>query len=350
MSRLVTLLVLLGFCAIISSASNKSDRKQFQRFVKQYNRAYVDDSEYELRFKYFQESIQRIEQKQKKDKHATYGINQFSDFSREEFARRLSPSVVSPKELAVSCLANGAEAVHMDVDDIPASWDWRTKGVVTPVKNQGDCGSCWAFSTTGDIESQWALKGNTLTQFSEQLLVDCSHGCCEELNQSVCNSGCEGGWQWNAYTDIESWGGIALESAYPYTGVDGTCRKNSTKLMAPITNYTCLSVPNAADEDQMAAYLVAHGPLAVALNAELVEDYSSGIIDPYFPGEECDPTQLDHAVLIVGYGSESSWFGSTPFWIVKNSWGSEFGENGYFRIYRGDGCCGINQAVSSVNM
>jgi len=140
-----------------------------------------------------------------------------------------------------------------------------------------------------------------------------------------------------------------LETAYPYTGVTGTCQKQGT-MLAPIKNYTCLSAPNNADETQMTAFLVAHGPLAVALNADYVEDYEGGIIDPWFPTEECDPTSLDHAVLIVGYGAEASDFGTTPYWIVKNSWGSDWGENGYFRILRGGNTCGIAEAVSTVNM
>jgi len=96
--------------------------------------------------------------------------------------------------------------------------------------------------------------------------------------------------------------------------------------------------------------MMKNGPLSIALDADLVEDYDSGVIDPYFPSEECDPTSLDHAVLIVGWGVDSSIFGSTPYWIVKNSWGGDWGENGYFRIYRGDNVCGLANAVMTVLM
>jgi len=123
-------------------------------------------------------------------------------------------------------------------------------------------------------------------------------------------------------------------------------KKNSAKLHAPVKNYTCVGT----DETQIAAYLVANGPLAVALDADLVEDYTSGIIDPWDPTVECDPTSLDHAVLLVGYGVEDDIVYSTPYWIVKNSWGADWGENGYFRIYRGDGVCGINNAVTDAVM
>jgi len=324
--------------------------QQFRDFMTKYNKVYASTSEYETRFENFKNSLVRIKHLQKSSPSASFGFTKFSDLSKEEFERTYVSQVkYDPKGLAESCLANGVEAAKMDTTAVPTQFDWRTLGKVTPVKNQGECGSCWAFSTIGNIESQWAIKGNNLTQFSEQLLVDCSHGCCSELNQTVCNSGCEGGWQWNAYIDIEAWGGVELETAYPYTGVTGTCQKQGT-MLAPIKNYTCLSAPNNADETQMTAFLVAHGPLAVALNADYVEDYEGGIIDPWFPTEECDPTSLDHAVLIVGYGAEASDFGTTPYWIVKNSWGSDWGENGYFRILRGGNTCGIAEAVSTVNM
>jgi len=124
-------------------------------------------------------------------------------------------------------------------------------------------------------------------------------------------------------------------------------------LQAKIKGYTCLSNQTAgsADEGLMASYLVSHGPLSIAMDADILQYYYSGIVDPWFPGYECDPTQLDHALLLVGYGVESSeiW-GQTPFWIVKNSWGSDWGEEGYFRIIRGTGACGVNNAVSSVFM
>jgi len=340
--------ILLSILVIVY-ALEEQERSQFHQFMQNYNRKYSTIVEYEQRFQNFQASLKRIEELSKKSPSAKFGINKFSDMSREEFERtRISKEKHDGQSLAKSCLANGVEAAQLDASAIPTSFDWRTKNVVTPVKDQGQCGSCWAFSTIGNIESQWAIKGNNLTQFSEQLLVDCSHGCCSELNQTVCNSGCEGGWQWNAYFDIVSWGGVELETTYPYTGVDGSCQRKAP-MIAPIKSYNCLSAPNPADEGQMAAYLVANGPLAVALNADYVEDYSSGIIDPWFE-YECDPTTLDHAVLIVGYGSESSDFGDTPFWIVKNSWGADWGENGYFRILRGGDTCGISNAVSSVVM
>jgi len=273
----------------------------------------------------------------------------------EEFARTRKMAKTDPKGLAVSCLANGASFdKKYDVSDLPDSFDWRTKGAVTPIKDQGQCGSCWTFSVTGNMEGQYFLKYGKLLSFSEQLIVDCSQGCSNIPPYGpVCNQACSGGWQWNAFYDIVNWGGVELESDYPYTsggGSSGACKKDNTKLTSKITNYTCLSGVNngaPANEDQMAAYIQQHGPLAIALDAGYLQSYSGGVVDPWFPTEECDPNALDHAVLIVGWGIDTGVFEKTPYWIVKNSWGSDWGESGYFRIYRGGNVCGVANAVSS---
>jgi len=160
-------------------------------------------------------------------------------------------------------------------------------------------------------------------------------------------------WGWLAmerFFDVMAWGGLQTEAEYPYTATTGTCRQNATQYVAPIKNYTCLSGPDPADEAQLQAYLYNNGPVSIALDASYLQDYTSGIIDPWFPSEECDPTALDHALLIVGWGEESGWFGVTPYWIVKNSWSTTWGMSGYFLIERGSNVCGIANAVSAVIM
>jgi cathepsin F len=320
-------------------------KEQFDEYIKQYGKTYTEGSqEYQTRLRNFAASLKRVEELNKKQTTAVYGITKFSDMSKEEFARfRLNGGRKDPAQaLAIACLAQGVLAPHMDESAAPASWDWRTKKVVTPVKDQGQCGSCWAFSTTGSIESAYAIKGHPLTQFSEQEIVDCSQACCMVETYNVCNQGCDGGWPWSAFFDIMSWKGLEKESVYPYTGQDGTCQRSASKTMAPIKNYTCVTKPDGsgADETQMAAFVAANGPVSVALNADLLMDYTSGIITD--PDDTCDGTSLDHAVLVVGYGTESG----TPFWIVKNSWNSDWGEQGYFRMQKGASVCGINNAVS----
>jgi len=337
-------LVLLSFALLTLG----TEILEFEDFVRVYSKSYPDAAAKQKAFTNFQNNKKRVEVLSLLDS-AVYKLNKFADISGEEFASVRMPRKVHPRVLAQSCLANGVTVTpQYNKADLPSSWDWRAKGVVTPVKDQGQCGSCWAFSAIGVIESQWALKGNNLTQFSEQLLVDCSQGCSNEPPYgNVCNQGCDGGWQWNAYIDVEAWKGVETEDDYPYTATDGNCKLNKNLVTANVKNYTCLSAKQGgASEDDMAAYLVQNGPLAIAMDASLLQYYFSGIIDPWFPDWECSTTSLDHALLVVGYDVS----GSTPFWIVKNSWGSDWGESGYFRIAKGKGLCGINNAVSAVIM
>jgi len=344
-------LIALLFVAVVSALS--ADRKlvqEFNQWMVKNGKSY-SPQEYPKRLANYKATLERIKVNSRKSPYASFSINRFSDLSVEEFRflYLMNKTNTPAQSLAISCLANGvtAEAAgYKKPEAVPASWDWRSKNKVTPVKDQQQCGSCWAFSTSGCLESGYAIKYNqpATLLLSEQQIVDCSHGCCEEEGQQVCNSGCSGGWMWNAMTDIMSWGGLETETAYPYTGEDGTCTM-SGPYNAALKNYTCLSVPNGADETTlMPTFLVNVGPLSIALNADLLMDYSSGIVNPS-TSADCDPTSLDHAVLIVGYGTDSG--SGQAYWIVKNSWNTSWGENGYFRIAKGTNACGLANAVVS---
>lgn len=317
----------------------------FEMWMREHNKTYVRAGEKEMRFQNFLKSIERIEKLNKKHTSAKFALNKFSDQTPEEFFRARTGPKYPAAALARSCLAKGVTAERQDTSSLPTSFDWRDQKKVTRVKDQGQCGSCWAFSTIGNIESQWAIKGHPLTEFSEQLIVDCSHACVNEPPYgNVCNQGCDGGWQWSAFTDVVSWGGVETETQYPYTGEDGNCQLNNKLLTAKITNYTCLTDPNhsGVDENQMAAVLVAKGPLSIAMDATPLMDYDSGVLNP--TSDDCTTDQLDHALLIVGFAHDSS--SGLDYWSVKNSWSNTWGEQGYFRIVRGQGACGINNAVS----
>jgi len=351
----IVCLLTLGVCVEVGLNGDLSNvREQFAEYVKKYSKVYSGSEEYEQRFKNFMANLAIIEKTNVLNGKVRLGINKFSDMPKAEFSEKMLAKKISAVAAGKSCLSNGVTSPQLDVSALPTSFDWRTKNVVTPVKDQGQCGSCWAFSTIGNIESQWAIKGHKLTSFSEQLLVDCSHGCTNEPPYgNVCNQGCDGGWQWNAFGDVVSWGGVETESQYPYTAEDGTCQLNKKLLQAKISDYTCLtnSTSKGANEDYMAAFLIANGPLSIAMDATPLQSYWSGIIDPnswWDPLETCSQTELDHALLLVGFGVEDSeiW-GKTPFWIIKNSWGTDWGETGYFRIIRGGGACGLNTAVST---
>jgi len=230
---------------------------------------------------------------------------------------------------------NWPMAVVDDVSGVPDSFDWRTKGAVTGVKNQGDCGSCWSFSATGNMEGQWFLKGNDLIGLSEQDLVDCDHNCMEYMGESVCDQGCDGGLMPNAFMYTIKNGGIDTEASYPYDGIDNpSCEFNSTSIGAKMSNWTMIP----GNETKMAAYLFANGPVSIAVDAESWQFYFGGVWQDPWCG-----TSLDHGVLIVGFDHEYNIIGEyTEYWIVKNSWGEFWGEDGYIYLERGSGSCGDN--------
>ena len=218
---------------------------------------------------------------------------------------------------------------------LPASVDWSAKGAVTPVKNQGQCGSCWAFSATGAVEGVHAIKTGKLVSLSEQQLVDCSG--------SFGNQGCNGGLMDSAFRYVIKNGGICSEEAYPYNGRDGSCKANSCSAVAKISGF--YDVP--ADNVDALEAAVAQQPVAVAIAADSTcfQFYSSGVLT-------CNcGTGLNHGVLAVGYGTE----GSNDFWKVKNSWGDSWGMGGYIKMLRGAdagraGMCGIQKVASYPSM
>ncbi|VEN63981.1 unnamed protein product [Callosobruchus maculatus] len=217
--------------------------------------------------------------------------------------------------------------------ELPTEFDWRQKNAVTEVKDQGMCGSCWAFSTTGNVEGQYAIKYGKLLEFSEQELVDC-----DKLDD-----GCNGGLMDNAYRTIEKMGGLETEEDYPYEAENEKCHFVKSKSKVQLSGAVNIS----HDETDMAKWLVKNGPIAIAINANAMQFYVGGVSHPW--KMLCSPKNLDHGVLIVGYGVHKyPKFNKTlPYWIVKNSWGPRWGEQGYYRVYRGDGTCGLNQTPSS---
>lgn len=224
--------------------------------------------------------------------------------------------------------SGGKMSLAKSINDLaPPEWDWRKKGAVTEVKDQGMCGSCWAFSVTGNVEGQWFLNRGTLLSLSEQELLDC-----DKMDKA-----CMGGLPSNAYTAIKNLGGLETEDDYGYQGHVQAC--NFSTQMAKV--YINDSVELSRDENKIAAWLAQKGPISVAINAFGMQFYRHGIAHPFRP--LCSPWFIDHAVLLVGYGNRSN----IPYWAIKNSWGKDWGEEGYYYLYRGSGACGVNTMASS---
>jgi len=324
--------------ALFLVACSFADLGEFNRFMLKYNKQYNTVDEYNLRFKNFQDNAVRAKEYSRTHPLATFGVTKFSDLSKEEFKAMYLPSdmTVQP-EWEVAPLYSDRELAAAN-----ATWDWRAMGAVTPVKNQGQCGSCWSFSTTGNVEGQWFLAGNKLVGLSEQMLVDCDHHCFEYEGEQVCDAGCDGGLMPNAFMYIMQKNGIDTESSYPYTAVDGSCHFDSKNIGAHIKNWTYV----ARNESQMAVYMQQNGPLSIAVDAEAWQVYIGGVFqDPW-----CGNT-LDHGVLIVGNSWEYNLIGEyTEYWIVKNSWGADWGEDGYIFLEKGSGECAINAFPCSATM
>ena len=309
----------LALCERLTSPS-------FELFTTQHSRTYETEEEHNSRYWTFYKNMLQWELMNKMEKgSATYGMNHFSDMTSEEFEKNyLNP--VSEKDVFYANMLPKAE--QLDVTHIPTAVDWGTKGAVTPVKNQGSCGSCWAFSVTGNIEGRWAIKTGDLVSLSEQELVDCDR----------VDSGCNGGLPFQAYSEVQRLGGLVREEDYPYKGKQGTCNLDTSKVVATVTGREEVST----DESQIAAYVAEYGPVSIGINANMMQFYTGGVAHPW--RFLCSHSGLDHGVLITGFGVDD---GGVPYWKIKNSWSKHWGEGGYYRIYRGDGSCGVNQMVTS---
>ena len=320
--------VLLALLVVYASAFDYTT--EWEEWKRQYGRQYDTDKEELHRHTVWESNKKYVENHNANANKWGYTLetNEFADLESSEFVAlyngyRGKPFTNATRRLYIP--PRGFKA--------PTSMDWRTKGAVTGVKNQEQCGSCWAFSTTGSLEGQHFLKTQQLVSLSEQNLVDCSG--------SYGNHGCEGGLMDNAFKYIKANGGIDTEASYPYTAKDGTCHYNADNVGATLTGFVDIK---SKDVDQLLSAASTVGPISVAMDASHTsfQLYATGVYDPFF----CSQTNLDHGVLVIGFGSESTLFGHKDYWLVKNSWGTGWGEKGYFKIARKDNKCGIATSAS----
>lgn len=258
----------------------------------------------------------------------TQGINDYSDLTFEQFAKL---RLMSPQ----NCSATHNLRVREDFKKlgIPVSFEWNNFGVVTPVKNQGSCGSCWTFSTVGSLEAFWNIqnKGKNLS-FAEQQLVDCAG----DFN----NFGCSGGLPSQAFEYIKSNGGIQLTATYPYKAMNQVCAADKQSNVGYV-KYGSYNITQG-DEKELAERLYIAGPIAISFQViGSFRNYMAGV----YSVPDCGTTNMDinHAVLATGYGVDEN---GKKFWNVKNSWGTSFGNQGYFKIERDVNMCAIAQCNS----
>ncbi|KAK7306535.1 hypothetical protein VNO77_44482 [Canavalia gladiata] len=306
----------------------------FQRWKEEYQKFYKHPEEAMLRLENFKRNLKYIVEKNAKQNSPngySLGLNRFADMSNEEFKGKFISKVKKPFSKRNSLTTSGLNVKDDSCEDVPYSLDWRKKGVVTAVKDQGECGSCWAFSSTGAMEGINAIVTEDLISLSEQELVDCDST----------NDGCDGGYMDYAFEWVINNGGIDTETDYPYTAVDGTCNitKEETKVVS-IDGYTDVAQSDSSLLCATVKQPISAGIVGSSLDFQL---YTGGIYDG-----DCssDPDDIDHAILVVGYGSE----GDVDYWIVKNSWGTSWGMEGYIYIRRNTdleyGVCAINYMAS----
>ncbi|XP_043289664.1 cathepsin L-like [Venturia canescens] len=327
------------FMAIFAAAQAATTvdllRAEWSAFKHHHQKSYDNHAEEQLRMDIFMENKRKIvEHNRKYDAgQVSYklAINKFADMHHEEFARKMNGYKRPSGELLGSEKRTFGTFMAPANVELPSQVDWRPSGAVTPVKDQGPCGSCWAFSATGSLEGQNFRKHGKLVSLSEQNLVDCTgmYG----------DNGCDGGFMEHAFEYIKDNRGIDTEVFYPYEAENGKCRYNPKYRGAMDAGY--VAIPKG-DENKLKAAVATIGPISVAIDAsvETFQFYSEGVYNE----NECSSDDLDHGVLVVGYGTEEN---GEDYWLVKNSWGNYWGLDGYIKMSRNrNNQCGIATEAS----
>lgn len=329
--KLFSLLFLFSAISVSYCYVSEMDvlKEEWQAFKMQFNKVY-EEVEDVFRMKVFLENKHKIAKHNQlhAQGNKTYSLkmNKFGDLLHHEFVATVNGFKRNYKD----SLANGSIFLSPSNVVLPKSVDWREQGYVTPIKDQGQCGSCWSFSATGALEGQHFRKSGKLVSLSEQNLIDCSG--------KYGNEGCNGGLMDQAFEYIEYNHGIDTEESYPYKGKQGRCHYKKHNKGATDTGF--IDIPSGV-ETKLQEAVATVGPVSVAIDAsqESFQFYREGVYD-----EPTCTQELDHGVLVVGYGTTED---EKDYWIVKNSWGTTWGEDGYIKMTRNkENQCGIATQAS----
>ncbi|KAL2805882.1 cathepsin W preproprotein [Daubentonia madagascariensis] len=318
-------------------------KEVFKLFQVQFNRSYSNPAEHALRLDIFAHNLAQAQRLQEEDLGtAEFGMTPFSDLTEEEFGQ-----IYGHRRAAGEVPSMGRKVGSEEQgESVPPTCDWRkATGVISPIKNQEKCNCCWAMAAAGNIEALWGITYQRFVEVSVQELLDCDR----------CGDGCQGGFVWDAFITVLNNSGLAGAKDYPFQGSVKThrCLAKKYKKVAWIQDFIMLQ----DDEQRIAHHLATHGPITVTINMILLKQYKKGVIKA--TPTTCDPKHVDHSVLLVGFGGGHSEEGTRaetvsaqsrprprrtiPYWILKNSWGAQWGEKGYFRLHRGSNACGITK-------
>jgi C1A family cysteine protease len=287
--------------------------------MQEHGKNYNNDEEFLHRFGIFRDNQDKISRLNRDSNGGSiYGVTQFSDLTEQEFKQLYLMSDMGP--------APNATNFYIPPPGVtaPTTWDWRQKGATTSVKNQGQCGSCWAFSATENIESVYQIGNHPIPTLGPQQMVDCVKDC----------YGCRGGWPSKAFSNIVQAGGQDTEASYPYTGRDGTCKFKSTSVGAKIRGYNTI----ARNEQTIQTSLTTTSPFSICVDANAWSHYSGGVMR----STQCGKS-IDHCVQLVGYDASAN----PPYWIVRNSWGTGWGIQGHIYLEMFKDTCAMADQVTT---
>ncbi|XP_076307720.1 procathepsin L-like [Tachypleus tridentatus] len=309
--------------------------EEWKSFKIHHGKQYNDETEEQFRLKIYMENKRKISYHNQKFVEGLYTyslkMNKYGDLLHSEFVKIMNGLKRNYRDLQAVLYRNTTTYLSPSNVVLPKEVDWRKHGYVTPVKDQGQCGSCWSFSATGALEGQHYHKTGQLVSLSEQNLIDCS--------TKYGNEGCNGGLMDQAFQYIKDNHGIDTEKSYPYEAEDDRCRFHKKTVGATVTGF--VDLPHG-DEMKLQEAVATVGPVSVAIDAshESFQFYSSGVYDE----PECSSEELDHGVLVVGYGENEQ---GLQYWLVKNSWNTTWGDEGYVKMRRNkSNQCGIASQAS----